>query len=313
MSLLFSISSWDVETWAQHFREKAPERALQLGPLPDDPASVDYVLAWQPPRGVFASMPRLKAIFSLGAGVDHLLSDPDLPDVPIVRVVDPDLTGRMTEWVVFQVLLHHRRHLMLDAAQRRHDWVTFRQLVAGDVRVGIMGLGVLGSDAAQVLARIGFQVAGWSRSAKDIEGITCYHGEDGLKAFLARTDILVSLLPLTPETRGLLNTDLFSQLARDGILDGPVLINAGRGETQSEDDILAALADGTLHAASLDVFSTEPLPADHPLWDHERVVITPHSAADSDPARLTDYVLGQIRAFEAGEPLKNVVDRTAGY
>ena len=313
MSLLFSISNWDVETWAQHFRQKAPERALQLGPLPDDPKSVDYVLAWQPPRGVFADMANLKAIFSLGAGVDHLMADPDLPDVPIVRVVDPDLTGRMTEWVVFQVLLHHRRHLMLAAAQRRHEWAVFRQPVAGDVRVGIMGLGVLGSDAAQVLARIGFQVAGWSRSEKDIEGITCYHGEDGLKRFLARTDILVSLLPLTPGTRGLLNAELFSQLARDGILDGPVLVNAGRGETQSEDDILAALADGTLHAASLDVFSTEPLPADHPLWDHERVVITPHSAADSDPARLTDYVLGQIRAFEAGEPLKNLVNRTAGY
>ncbi|PLX37955.1 MAG: glyoxylate/hydroxypyruvate reductase A [Hyphomicrobiales bacterium] len=313
MSLLFSISGWDVETWAAHFRRRAPQYDLQTGPFAEDPARVDYALVWKPPHGALKQLPNLKVIFSLGAGVDHILSDPELPDVPIVRVVDPDLTGRMTEWAVFHVLLHHRRHLMLAEAQTRHEWASFTQPAARDVRVGIMGLGVLGADAGQALARLGFQVAGWSRGKKAVEGVETFHGADGLGAFLVRTDILVSLLPLTPDTRGILNADLFKQLARDGAMPGPVLINAGRGETQREDDILAALANGTLHAASLDVFSTEPLPADHPLWDHPRVVISPHNAADSDPDRLSGYVLDQIASFEAGRGLTNVIDRTAGY
>ena len=184
---------------------------------------------------------------------------------------------------------------------------------AGDVRVGLLGLGELGRDSAEVLSRIGFQVAGWSRSARSIPGIACYHGADGLTAFLARTDILVALIPLTPETRGILDRKLFQGLARDGVLGRPVLINAGRGGLQVEADILAALDDGTLGAATLDVFETEPLPVSSRLWTHPKAAMTPHNAADSSPGAIADDVAAQILAHVAGKPLKNVVDRDKGY
>ncbi len=190
-------------------------------------------------------------------------------------------------------------------------WDPIEQWAASAVRVGIMGLGVLGEDAALKLRMLGFQVAGWSRSAKEIDGIDCYSGWDGLDEFLARTDILVALLPLTDETRGILNARLFAKLAKDGPLGGPVLINAGRGGLQMEADILKSLDKGDLFAVSLDVFEKEPLPADSGLWHHPRVTVTPHIAADSDPRSIAAYIVGQIRRYEAGEPLANVVDRVA--
>jgi glyoxylate/hydroxypyruvate reductase A len=176
-----------------------------------------------------------------------------------------------------------------------------------------MGLGVLGCDVARALHRLGFDVAGWSRRRKTIAEIRCFAGDDELPAFLARTDILVCLLPLTPQTRGILNRRIFSLLARDGVLGGPVLINAGRGGLQVETDILAALNDGTLVAATLDVFETEPLPPDSPFWPHPRVTISPHNAADTDPETISAYVAEQIGRFERGLPLQNVIDRSAGY
>jgi glyoxylate/hydroxypyruvate reductase A len=176
-----------------------------------------------------------------------------------------------------------------------------------------MGLGVLGRDAAEALARIGFRVAGWSRQAKAIAGIETFHGAEGLAGFLAQTDILVCLLPLTRETRGILAMPLFRALARDGALGGPVLINAGRGGLQVEADIVAALADGTLAGASLDVFEREPLDPASPLWSLSNVVITPHAAAASAPAALAPPIMAQIAAFERGEGLKNIVDRNARY
>ena len=176
-----------------------------------------------------------------------------------------------------------------------------------------MGMGVLGRDAADVLKRIGFRVAGWSRRPRTITGIDCFAGEVGLAPFLARTDILVSLLPLTPDTRGILNRKTFSMLARDGVLGGPVIINAGRGGLQVERDIVECLDDGTLLGATLDVFEKEPLPMDSPLWSHPRVTVTPHNAADTDPDAISTYVASQIARHEIGQPLDNVVDRGSGY
>jgi glyoxylate/hydroxypyruvate reductase A len=176
-----------------------------------------------------------------------------------------------------------------------------------------MGLGELGRDSADVLVRLGFQVAGWSRSKREVPGVQCFAGLDQLSAFLARTDILVVLVPLTAETKGILNASLFKQLARDGVRGAPVVINAGRGGLQVEDDIVAALNDGTLGAVTLDVFNTEPLPPEHPLWSHPKATITPHNAADSDPEAISDYVVAQIEAYERGAPLQNVVDRDRGY
>jgi glyoxylate/hydroxypyruvate reductase A len=233
--------------------------------------------------------------------------------VPIVRIVDRDLTARMTEYVVWQVLHHLRRGALYARQQRERLWGEREQPAAKHVTVGIMGLGVMGRDAAEVLVRLGFPVRGWSRSPKSAPGVEVFHGAEGLEAFLAGTDILVALLPLTPETRGILGEEVFRKLRRDGPLGGPVLINAGRGGSQVESDIAEALRDGTLAGASLDVFETEPLPTDSPLWAFENLTITPHLAAVSDPNALADQIADQIEAFERGEPLKNRVDRRRGY
>ena len=314
MSLLVAMKDWDTSHWMARFRNVLPDRKIVTLDEPFDRRNVHYVASWKHPPGSLAGLPNLAAIFSLGAGVDHVMSDPRLPEVPIVRVVDDDLTQRMSEYVVMHCLMHLRQTQRYAAQQRELVWRDDRdQPAAGDVRVGIMGLGVLGGDAARKLKAIGFDVAGWSRSPRMLEGVATFAGDDGMEPFLARTDILVSLLPLTPATRGVLNKRLFAKLARDGRLGGPVLINAGRGGLQVEADILAALDDGMLKAATLDVFETEPLPAESPLWRHPAVTITPHNAAISEPNAICARIADQIRRFEAGEPLDNVVDREVGY
>jgi glyoxylate/hydroxypyruvate reductase len=314
VALLLAITGWQPQAWLERFRALAPERDVRLWPdHVGEPADVAYVCAWKAPPGLLAGFPNVKAIFSLGAGVDHLLTDPSLPHVPVGRIVDPNLTGRMTEYVVLHVLLHHRRLRLYDRQQRERLWRDHRQPAASDVAVGVMGLGVLGRDAALALRRLGFQVAGWSRSARSVEGVDTYHGAPGLEDFLARTEVLVCLLPHTPATEGMLDLALFRRLARDGALGGAYLINAGRGRVQVDADILQALDEGTLAGATLDVFATEPLPPDSPLWSHPNVTITPHNAAESSPDALAAYVLDQIARFERGLPLENVVDRKLGY
>ncbi len=313
MSIVVAVKGWSPEHWITALRDHSPARAIEVMGAVRDPGKVRYALVWKPEPGYLRTFPGLEVIFSLGAGVDHLTTDPDLPDVPVVRIVDPDLTMRMTEWVVLQVLLHHRQQRAYDAFQAQHRWNGLRQWAARDVRVGIMGLGVLGLDSARALTHLGFDVAGWSRGPKEEPGIACYHGEAGLQPFLARTDILVVLLPLTDGTRGLIDATLIGRLAQYGPLGGPVLINAGRGGLQNEADVDAALRDGRLRAASLDVFAVEPLPAESPLWTAPNLVITPHVAAESDPVALSAYVLGQIEAYERGEPLAHVVDRAREY
>jgi glyoxylate/hydroxypyruvate reductase A len=258
-------------------------------------------------------LPNLGAILSLGAGVDHLFADPGLPDVPLGRVVDADLTNRMSEWVVLHCLLHLRRQRLYDALQRDRQWRDIRPAPAArEIRVGIMGMGVLGRDAAEKLAMIGFDVAGFSRARHDLEGVAAF-GEAERDAFLARTDCLVALTPLTPETQGMLNHDLFSRLARNGALGAPVLMNAGRGGLQKEADIVAALDDGTLGHATLDVFETEPLPASSPLWAHPKVTITPHNSAISDEDAVGRFILGEVSRLEQGRPFTAPVVRDRRY
>jgi glyoxylate/hydroxypyruvate reductase A len=306
--------NWAPQRWRERFTRCCPERPVAL--VPDDaidPAQVRYAAVWKPRPGALRAFPNLAVIFNLGAGVDAVIADATLPDVPLVRVAVDDLTQRMTEYVVMHVLMHHRRQHYYADAQRERIWAPKLQWAASALRVGIMGLGVLGRDAADALARLGFDLAGWSSTPKTIPGIACFAGEAQLGAFLARTDVLVCLLPLTPATRGILNAKTFSQLARDGRLGGPVIINAGRGGLQVEDDILAALDDGTLLGATLDVFAAEPLPPDSPFWSHPRVTLSPHNAADTDPEAISRYVADQIAAFERGAALENVIDRKAGY
>jgi len=306
--------NWSPARWKARFDDVCRDRRVLLLPSSGfDPAEVHYAAVWKPRPGELAGLPNLRAIFNLGAGVDALMADRSLPDVPLVRVAVSDLTARMAEYVVLHVLMHHRQEPYLRGSQREKRWQPKFQYAASAVSVGIMGLGTLGANAADILRRLGFRVSGWSRSAKRIDGVACFHGADGFDAFLRQTDILVCLLPLTGDTRHILNRDVFEKLSRNGPLGAPVLINAGRGGLQNEADILACLDDGTLGGASLDVFEAEPLPETSRFWDHPKVVLTPHNAADTDPDEISKYVARQIARFESGGALENVVDRGRGY
>ena len=328
MTILLATTGWDVSLWLAAFKAQAPQREIltpdstELSPSNTvlSPSStlrsskVRYACVWKPPAGLLAGLPNLEVIVNLGAGVDAILADPTIPKhIPIIRSLDHNITMRMTEWVVLQVLYQHRQMPAYLAQQRQRVWRDLPQEAASAVTVGIMGAGVLGQRAATILKALGFDVIGWSRTAKPELGFPVYYGDDGLGAFLGLTDILVCLLPLTPETTGLLNYELLRRLKRHGPLGGPVLINGGRGKEQVAGDILRALDDGTLTAATLDVFDPEPLPATSPLWLHPKLTITPHVAADSDPGTMTAYVLGQLARHEAGQPMDNVVERARGY
>lgn len=269
-------------------------------------------MVWKPGADLFSRAKDLKVVFSGGAGVDHVLTLPGLPDVPLVRFVDETLTTRMSEWVVMQCLLHMRQHRLYEAQRDKRIWRELSQPEAKDFTVGIMGFGVLGQDAAEKLKTLGFNVIGWSKSGRKVEGFETF-GDSGLDAFLGRSDILIGLLPLTPDTKGIFNTGLFTRLSRRGPFGAPVFINAGRGGSQVEADIVASLNDGTLHGASLDVFEQEPLPLESPFWSMDKVFLTPHAAAASDVAALFRHVEQQIERLESGRSLEHLVDRNAGY
>lgn len=313
-AILLSVTGFDPAVWLEELKRQAPGRRIVTEPDGDGDPSIRYAVVWKQRPGILNRLPNLAAIFSIGAGVDHIFKDPEVPDVPIVRAVADDLTERMSEYIVWQVLDHHRKGPRYRRQQADRVWNEDRmQPAARDVTVGILGLGLLGLDAARKLRLLGFNVAGWSRTKKTVDGVDTHAGEEGLDGFLAVSDIVVCLLPLTPATEGILSKPLFARMKRRGPLGPATLINAGRGGLQNEADILAALENGWLGAASLDVFQTEPLPETSPLWTHPRVTITPHAAATSVPAALIPPMIAQMEAYERGEPLTNLVDRQAGY
>jgi len=312
MALLFSSKSDDVDRWRNILARELPDLDFRVwtpgGEGVGDPADIEYVLAWGPKRGTFKGLPNLKCIFSLGAGVDHLIGR-DLPDgVPVVRLMDPGLTRGMSEYVLYWVLHHHRRFADYARGAQENRWQQFPQADTCGRRIGIMGLGVLGLDAAEKLAALEFDVAGWSRRPKELDGIATFHGDAGLKGFLNRTEILVCLLPLTPGTAGILNSKTLSQLP-----EGAVVINAARGGHVIDDDLIRALDDGPLAAAVLDVFHTEPLARDHAFWDHPKVTVTPHMASLTVPETAALVVTENIRRIRAGQPPEPVVDPETGY
>ncbi|WP_062110913.1 2-hydroxyacid dehydrogenase [Aureimonas sp. AU40] len=313
MSILLSVTGFDPTRWHDAMLAAAPGETIILRPAQAGDPSIRYAVVWKQPPGVLEGLPNLEAVFSLGAGVDHILADRTVPNVPIVRIVAEDLTARMSEYVVWRVLDHHRRGMVYRAQQAARLWNERRQPAAGEIRVGILGLGELGRDAAQKLRGLGFQVAGWSRREKRVEGVETFHGEDGLGRILASSDILVVLLPLTADTRGLIDDAFLSRLKRETPLGTPVLVNAGRGGLQVDSAILRALNDNRLMEASLDVFEREPLSSESPLWRHPRVFVTPHAAASSEPEALAPIIMRQIASHRRGEPLENLVDRGAGY
>jgi len=309
VAILFRSSIDSAARWRGELARRMPERELRIWPEIGDPAAIDYAIVWRPDPGLLASLPNLKLILSLGAGVDHILSDPLLPrHASIVRLVDPDLTATMSEYVVLQVLRFHRQDLAYRAQQQRAEWRELDQMSAAQRRVGVLGFGTLGQDAGRKLAALGFEVAGWRRGAQDVPGFVTYSGADGLDALVRRSDILVCLLPLTAQTEGILNAALFARLPR-----GAALVNAGRGAHLVEGDLIPALDSGQLSAAALDVFREEPLPPAHPFWTHPRILVTPHVASQTNPATAADIICDNIRRFEAGEAVPNRVDPAVGY
>lgn len=273
------------------------------------PQQIDYFVGFRPPHGFLKSLPHLKAIFSLGAGIDGFLSDPDLPrHLPVVRFVDTTLQREMAQYVVLHVLMIHRQQRAFDAAQKAHLWQ--QRMLARPTRevcVGILGLGDIGTVTAERLLMFDFQVTGWSRSRKDVPNVTSFAGDAELGPFLKTCDILVCTLPLTPRTQNILDAALFAQLK-----PGAVVINVGRGGLCHEADLLSAL-DTHLGAAVLDVFQTEPLPADSPLWDHPKVTITPHIAGITDPNKAIAFVADCVTRAQSGAPLPHMVDLNQGY
>ncbi len=307
MSFLVAITAWEPQPWLDRVRGLMPERRVFGLREAFDPAEVRYVASWKHPPGSLAALPNLQVLFSLGAGVDHLIGDPLLPKVPLVRVVDSDLTARMSEYVVLHCLMHLRRQRRHDEQQRRKIWFDDRfQPGAHEVRVGIMGLGVLGQDAARKLRVMGFDVAGWSRSPRSVEGIDAFAGVEGLTPFLARTDILVCLLPLTDATRGMVDAAV-----RAAMPDGALLVNVARGKVVDTAALLAELGSGRLRAA-LDVTDPEPLPPDHLLWSAPGLLLTPHEGGNTTatPRRMTALVQTQLERLAAGAQPVNVVART---
>jgi glyoxylate/hydroxypyruvate reductase A len=314
MALLIHLADFIESNWAERFRAALPGYKVVLRGDEYDLDEIDYIFVWKPKPDAFEGLDNLKAVLSLGAGVDALLRHPALPkDVPIVRFVDADLTLRMTDYVVAHVTMHQRLYSRFQADQKARRWKQLYPPASSHTNVGIMGMGVLGQDAAEKLLALGFAVRSWSRSPKAINGVTGFAGPESFDEFLAGTDILVNLLPLTADTQGILNYETFRKLRRDGLDGGPVIVNAARGGHQNERDIFRALTDGTLGAASLDVFEVEPLPKESPLWEVENCFITPHIAAASSETTGVAYFSRIIDQHEAGKPLPNVVDVKRGY
>jgi glyoxylate/hydroxypyruvate reductase A len=309
MSMLFIAPKLKPESYLKHLRAQDPGLELRVWPEVGAPEDILMALTWKHPRGELAKLPRLRCIASLGFGVDHVLSDPGLPSgVPVTRLVDPGMIRGMTEYVIAAVLNHTRQFTLYRHDQGAGTWKARAPKHPVEVRIGILGLGHLGGDAALKLKSMGFPVRGWSRTPKSIEGVESFVGAEGLAAFLAQSDILICLLPLTEATQGILDRRTLSQLPA-----GAYVINAARGEHLVEEDLLAELDSGRLAGACLDVFRTEPLPAHHPFWAHPRVTVTPHIASLTFPRDVAPQLVENYRRVRSGHPPLHAVDVRQGY
>lgn len=309
MSITIFSQGRNTSRWADALRERRP--GLEVYTYPDTPAPEDltFALAWNHPLGVFTQFPNLKCIASTGAGVDHILRDPDIPDkVQITRIVDETLTQDMAQFVCAQVLNHVRGLHGYKAAQQQHTWQQHSYLRSEDVVIGVMGMGVLGSHTAQQLNKLGFKVHGWARTPKMMEGVGTYAGSEELDTFLSKSNLLICLLPLTKQTADILDKELFSKLPK-----GAYVINVARGEHLVDQDLIEMLDSGHLSGASLDVFREEPLPVEHPFWAHPRINLTPHIASVTNPASAVSQLLENYDRLRHGQPLQHVVSPAKGY
>ncbi|AXI62578.1 glyoxylate/hydroxypyruvate reductase A [Pseudomonas kribbensis] len=295
----------------KQLQEAFARRAPQLSAvLADDPRAANAQIAacWFPLPDSLAALPNLQVIHSVAAGIDHLEHDPSCPDLPVCRVVDPGHRQGMTEYVRWAVIHYHRGFDQVLEQQRQQHWERPLQRPAHEFRIGVMGLGSLGSAIAQDLATAGYDVRGWARSSKDLPGVQTFAGTDAFNPFLDGVELLINLLPLTHETRGILNRQTFERLA-----NGAALVNVGRGGHLNIEDLQQALARGKLRGALLDVFEQEPLPANHPLWKTPGVNITPHMASAASHDCIAEQIAENFRRLNAGEPLLNSADRLLGY
>ncbi|MFG1186929.1 2-hydroxyacid dehydrogenase [Xanthobacter aminoxidans] len=308
MALLYMADPARGEVWRRLIGEMAPEIDVRIWPDMGDPADIRWVAVWDVRVDLAATFPNLEVVFSTGAGVDHLDLTRIPPGIPVVRMVEPGIVEGMVEYVTMAVLALHRDLPTYIDQQKRHLWAQHYETPAAQRRVGIMGLGSLGQAALTGLAPFGFPLAGWSRSPRDIPNVETFAGEAGLGPFLARTDILVCLLPLTAETRGILGAHLFARLPA-----GARIVNAGRGGHVVAEDLIAALDAGTLSGAVLDVTEPEPLPPEHPFWSHPRILLTPHVASLTRPETAVVSLLENLRRHAAGEPMIGLVERSRGY
>lgn len=308
MTLLYKADPERGRAWQALFAQTAPELTFKLWPEIGNPAEVRYLAAWQPSADLIADLPNLEVIFSIGAGVDQF----DLGDVPqsvaIVRMIEPGIAAAMVEYAVFATLALHRHMLGYIDAQQHALWQPIRLVPATERRVGVMGLGNLGCAVIERLKLFGFPLAGWSRSEHAIEGVDCYAGSGALPPFLARTDILICLLPLTAETSGILCRESFAMLPK-----GAGIINVGRGGHLQENDLLEALDNGHLSGAVLDVMAHEPPVADHVFWHDPRILLTPHIASMTQAESGARALIDNIRRHLAGEPMRGLVRRDLGY
>lgn len=308
MTFLYHADAERAMEWAALFAERAPDIAFSFQPDEINPADVRYLGVWQPPADIVTTYPNLQVLFSLGAGVDQLDLVALPSNLPVVRMIERGISDGMAEYATLGVLALHRHLLSYVWQQRRGDWRGIRFSPASEMRVGIMGLGVLAHAVINRLRPFGYVLSGWSRSARQIDGMCCHSGETALPAFLGQCDIVICLLPLTAETVGILNSTLFDMLPK-----GSAVINCGRGEHLVQADLLAALETGQLAGAVLDVTNPEPLPADHPFWSHEKILITPHIASMTQPDTAVDAVIANIRRHLSGTAMVGLVDRTRSY
>ncbi|BEM62314.1 glyoxylate/hydroxypyruvate reductase GhrA [Serratia sp. IR-2025] len=313
MNIIYYHPLFNAQEWLAGIKQRLPQAEIREWQRGDE-RPADYALVWRPPHEMLANRRDLKAVFALGAGVDAILDQErkhpgTLPaGVPLLRLEDTGMAQQMQEYALSYVLRYFRRFDEYQALQQRQEWQPLDPHSLDDFTIGILGAGVLGQSVARKLTEFGFSVRCWSRSAKQIDGVQSFAGEAQRAAFLDGVKLVINLLPNTPETVGILNRELFAQLST-----GAYLINIARGAHLVEADLLTALEQGQLAAATLDVFAREPLPQDHPFWRHPRVTITPHIAAITLPQQAMDQIVANIRALEAGHAPAGVVDRQRGY
>jgi glyoxylate/hydroxypyruvate reductase A len=309
MAVLFISKDDDPADHRAALSSELPDLEFRVWPDAGDPAEVEFALVWKPEPGLLRQFPNLKAIISLGAGVDHIFLDTDLPlGVPIVRLVDRSLTAQMSEYAILGVLRHHRMLPLYEASQRAGEWKKRPPPDTERAPVGILGLGVIGGDAARKLTALGFPVRGWTRTPRGVQGVECFHGPEGLTAMLGSCRFLACFLPMTDDTAGIIGAATLAALPR-----GAYVINLARGGHVVDQDLLAALDSGHIAGAMLDVFHREPLAADHPFWAHPKVTITPHIAGLTVASSIAPQVAENIRRAGAGQPLINQVDPAQEY